>query len=433
MPMSRTGLSSLMGYAPGGAVENEQETTDTSGISSFLNSPVIKDELARQMRFQNIRQTLDSLSPPPRQMTGYDLASELGKGLLAQQGEKFPSLGRGAGLGFQSFKQLSDEIREKARKEKQDRDLTAFGLAFKQADSSRPTGQYVYETKDGIYREYATDTGIKFLGPRGELTNEEFQALYPDHVLTDKSDIAEKLPSYEFVSGLEDKAFEEERGLRLLQNYFQTAMSALDEEKGGGMGLNFIGIAFSRNIKSFAGNKNLTGAELDQFLSSGQLQGLLGAMRKEVVGGGVMTEQDALRVINRLGGKINALANPTLVAGALRDIYADKYRSYERAVNKYNRVPKRGPLQSFEQYEMIPNNEEVMQEIADKGKIPETAVLIETTPDPFDNNKIAVYKYHDYSTGTSYLLNSRGGVDVYEETLQVNPNFDPLDIENEDT
>ena len=426
--MNRTGIPTLMGFENGGDVDTDQTTTDTSGIISAMLDP--QDVTQNFALYSGL---LNQLAPEPRRLTGYDLASELGKGLLAQQGEKFPSLGRGIGLGFQSFKQLSDEIREKARKEKQDRDLTAFGLAFKQKDSSRPTGQYVYETKDGIYREYATDTGIKFLGPRGELTNEEFQALYPDHTLTDTSDLAEKLPDFKYVQTLEDAIKEEERGLKLLENYFQTTMGALDEERGGGMGINFIGIAFSRNIKSFSGNKNLTGAELDQFLASGQLQGLLGAMRKEVVGGGVMTEQDALRVINRLGGNLNALANPTLVAGALRDIYADKYESYEYAVKKYNRVPKRGPLQRFDEYKIRPNNEKVMQEIADEGKVPDTAVLVATTPDPFDNNKIAVFKYHDYSTSTSYELNSRGGLDVYEETLQINPNLNPLDLEDEDT
>jgi len=432
MAMNRAGLKSLMGYENGGGVTNEEQTTDTDntgGISAFLNMPSVRDEIAKQLRFDTIRKTLESISPPPRRLTGYDLASSIGAGLLGQPlQEKIPSIGRGVGLGFQSFKQLSDKIRDEERKAKADRDLTAFGLAFKKSDTSRPTGQYVYETEDGIYREYATDDGIFFFGPKGKLSNDEFQREYPNHVLTDKSDIAGKLPSFEFVQGLEDKAYEEERGIRLLENYFKTTMGALDEEKGGGMGLNFIGIAFSRNIKSFTGNKNLTGAELDQFLASGQLQGLLGAMRKEVVGGGVMTEQDALRVINRLGGNLNALANPTLVAGALRDIYKDKYRTYERAVNKYNRVPKRGPLKTFEKYELIPNNEELMGKIADKGKIPESAILIETTPDPFDTKKISEYKYHDYGTNTTYILNSRGGLDIKEETLEVNPNLEPLDL-----
>ena len=75
--MNRTGIPTLMGFNNGGDVENEQDVTDTGGISSFLNSPSVRNELARQMRFQNIRQTLDSISPPIRQMTGYDLASEL--------------------------------------------------------------------------------------------------------------------------------------------------------------------------------------------------------------------------------------------------------------------------------------------------------------------------------------------------------------------
>jgi Sec-independent protein translocase protein TatA len=372
---------------------------------------------------QAIKQALAGISPPPRQMTGYDLASEVGKGLLAQQGEKFPSIGRGVGLGFQSFKQLSDEIREKSRTQKQERDLLAFGMAYKEKDSSRPTGQYVYDTKDGIYREYATDDGIQFLGAKGRLTNEEFTTMYPDAELTDKSDIAGKLPEYSFVQGLKDKIFEDEKGINLLENYFQTVDGAFDEEKGGGMGLNFVAVAFSRNVKTILGNKNLSPAEIDQYLASGMLQSLLGAMRKEVVGGGVMTEQDAKRVIQALGGNINAMTNPTLVAAALRRLYTEKYNSYSKAVDDYNRVPKRGALKRFENVEKRRDNEKIIEELANEGKVPTTAVLVETQPDKFNPDKIGLYVYHDSATGITYELNSRGGVQQYEEERTVNPNL----------
>jgi hypothetical protein len=445
MPMTRSGLSSLMGYQEGGGVsEFEQmlnnapagspdlasipdanlndQSADSSDSMNFFD-PAMQNEINKRLKFETIKQALAGISPPPRQMTGYDLASEVGKGLLAQQGEKFPSIGRGAGLGFQSFKQLSDEIREKSRTQKQERDLLAFGMAYKEKDSSRPTGQYVYDTTDGIYREYATDDGIQFLGAKGRLTNEEFTTMYPDAELTDKSDIAGKLPEYSFVQGLKDKIFEDEKGINLLENYFQTVDGAFDEEKGGGMGLNFVAVAFSRNVKTILGNKNLSPAEIDQYLASGMLQSLLGAMRKEVVGGGVMTEQDAKRVIQALGGNINAMTNPTLVAAALRRLYTEKYNSYSKAVDDYNRVPKRGALKRFENVEKRRDNEKIIEELANEGKVPTTAVLVATQPDKFNPDKIGLYVYHDSATGITYELNSRGGVQQYEEERTVNPNL----------
>ena len=96
--MSRTGLSSLMGYQEGGAVENEQETADTSGIIGAMLDP--EDVTQNFALYSGL---LNQLAPEPRRLTGYDLASELGKGLLAQQSEKLPSLGRGVGSRLSVF------------------------------------------------------------------------------------------------------------------------------------------------------------------------------------------------------------------------------------------------------------------------------------------------------------------------------------------
>ena len=53
----------------------------------------------------------------------------------------------------------------------------------------------------------------------------------------------------------------------------------------------------------------------------------------------------------------------------------------------------------------------------------ETAVLVETEPDKFNPNKIGLYVYHDSATNITYELNSRGGVQQYEEERTVNPNL----------
>ena len=105
MAMNRAGLKSLMGYQAGGDPSDENTGT-----------PLLPSGIAEN--FAVYRTLLEQISPPPRQLTGYDLISSLGKGLLQQQKEKLPSMGRGIGLGFQEFKALQDAINEETRKTK---------------------------------------------------------------------------------------------------------------------------------------------------------------------------------------------------------------------------------------------------------------------------------------------------------------------------
>lgn len=89
----------------------------------------------------------------------------------------------------------------------------------------------------------------------------------------------------------------------------------------------------------FATGKNgkpLTQSEFDLLRSEGKLQGLLGAFRLETVGGGVMTEQDALRVISYLGGDIDLLQNKQKVQEALQVILDEKLIRYNDEIKTYN-------------------------------------------------------------------------------------------------
>jgi len=215
----------------------------------------------------------------------------------------------------------------------------------------------------------------------------------------------------------EDEIVEQEKGLKQLGSY----RNIIAETPDGGERY------FRRALGSL---QTLVGQghsvdEVTKMIKEGdnRAMSLLGAMRKEVVGGGVMTEQDAKRVIQALGGNINAMTNPTLVAAALRRLYTEKYSSYSKAVDDYNRVPKRGALKKFENVEKRSNNEKIIAELANEGKVPTTAVLVETQPDDFNPNKIGLYVYHDSATGITYELNSRGGVQQYKEERTVNPNL----------
>lgn len=71
-------------------------------------------------------------------------------------------------------------------------------------------------------------------------------------------------------------------------------------------------------------------------LSDARLQGVLGMFRTSVVGPGVMTEQDAERIIRRFGGSVSAFTNPEVVKQAIREVLMLKYNEYEDRLNVYN-------------------------------------------------------------------------------------------------
>lgn len=127
---------------------------------------------------------------------------------------------------------------------------------------------------------------------------------------------------------------EHEISLIKLTNYFNS-------QEGRRFGYKGIADRFVAGIKSILASDDprlqLSPEQLSQKLSESQLQGLLGASRLDVVGGGVMTEQDALRVLAALGGDINAMQNPAVVEARIKEIYNTRYKRYETDLGILNR------------------------------------------------------------------------------------------------
>lgn len=85
---------------------------------------------------------------------------------------------------------------------------------------------------------------------------------------------------------------------------------------------------WSGNIKTFFGAE-LSPQEAARRLAQGEQQGLLGMFREQVVGGGVMTEQDARRVMERLGNSLGDwTTDPSIVARAVQSVMEEKYQTY---------------------------------------------------------------------------------------------------------
>jgi hypothetical protein len=142
-----------------------------------------------------------------------------------------------------------------------------------------------------------------------------------------------------------------ERSLRQVERYFKSVDDA-------DSGWKVLADKFTAQMKTiFKGD--LTPQQFNTLKQNGQLQGLLGQFRKEVVGGGVMTEQDALRVLNALGGDMSVARNPEVVAELLKDIVKDKIANYENVqrptFNAQLKAAQRGEFKEKQKIELDPD------------------------------------------------------------------------------
>jgi hypothetical protein len=81
--------------------------------------------------------------------------------------------------------------------------------------------------------------------------------------------------------------------------------------------------------------RDLTDAQMREAVASAKFEGLLGSVRLEVLGPGVLTEQDAIRLIKSMGG-FGFLADRDAAVRILDDIIAKKEKVMAAKVNEYN-------------------------------------------------------------------------------------------------
>lgn len=132
-------------------------------------------------------------------------------------------------------------------------------------------------------------------------------------------------------------------------------------DKAGG-GINFTINSFLRDVETILDGENLTQEQLAAGLATGQQEGLLGKYRVEVVGGGVMTEQDAKRVITALGRR-GALRNKQEMKIFLNQMFRDKYNRYEREVQFFNTTIKDQQDAAFNPFNEYTSYENMMEEL----------------------------------------------------------------------
>ena len=118
-----------------------------------------------------------------------------------------------------------------------------------------------------------------------------------------------------------------EKDLKVLQRY---AGSREKIEQG----IDFLTNKFLGTYKTLVG-KPLSEQEFLTFRSRADFQSLLGKIRTEVLGPGVMTEYDAQRLEEALG-RFGATSNPEVVKEIMRELINEKVTSGKSLIDEYN-------------------------------------------------------------------------------------------------
>ena len=221
--------------------------------------------------------------------------------------------GQAVGMGIEAMLKQQNEM-DKLKK------ISQRGFEARGPYVRKGTNEYLGE---GVFNP---TTGVMQLStPSGEII-----PLPADAEPTVKSYLSRDAVGASGLIKLEQTVAEHEKSLGQLTSY----LSGFEDRNTG---FKLLADQFATSLKTFFDTGDLTPAQFAAAYQNGQLQGLLGAQRLSVVGGGVMTEQDALRVISAVGGDISALQNPEIVAAQIERIYNERYQLYETDVGILNR------------------------------------------------------------------------------------------------
>ena len=192
----------------------------------------------------------------------------------------------------------------------------------------------VYEDRGKIIGEGVFDrwTGEKYIPVvvDGKLVK---KAIPPEAVPRTESSLSVGIPSFSQFRKVADATVADEIQIRSYARYMKN-------QGDTNVGVRRLADDLVAYYKTFFDDKskemNLSKKELALRIAKGQLQGLLGGARIITVGPGVMTEQDARRVLANLGGDVTALQNPEVMAAQISRMFHDKARDYENNLKFYN-------------------------------------------------------------------------------------------------
>ena len=201
---------------------------------------------------------------------------------------------------------------------------------------------------EGVFNKWTGEKYIREVTEDGKLIK---KPIPPGAEPRTEASLSAGIPNFSQFKKVSDAVIADEIQIRRYSEY-------MGNQKNANVGVRRLADDLVAYYKTFFNDKskemNLTKEELALRILKGQLQGLLGGARVITVGPGVMTEQDARRVLENLGGKVDALQNPEVVAAQISRMFNDKMRDYENNLGFYNYgVQYRYNRRGFEEKESI--------------------------------------------------------------------------------
>ncbi len=247
--------------------------------------------------------------------------------------------GQAVGMGIEAMLKQQNEM-DKLKK------VSARGFEARGPIVRKGTNEYLGE---GVFNP--TSGQMMLSTPGGEII-----PLPADAEPTVKSALSgERLSGNQMVK-LAGEVRSSENSLKKLNKYLGT-------QGGTNQGFERLGDTFLTRLKTLFG-EDLTAEELNLAVAQGQMQAILGGLRVATVGPGVMTEQDAERVVAAIGGRPDALQNPAVMGQLIRDAFEFQYNLYEQqyedlalAYDFYGRPMRDKILNPFEDSGSIPSSQ----------------------------------------------------------------------------
>tara|TARA_R110000764_G_scaffold240036_1_gene341684 strand:+ start:2327 stop:3604 length:1278 start_codon:yes stop_codon:yes gene_type:complete len=299
---------------------------DDSNVEEDLNDRLIKQNLEENVGEIPITTKRRQLLLGSQQLGGLENKETAERFLREQQYPRMTNLLDMAKTDNQSMDTVRDLIALKSQEE----------LGIEGTQKGPNTTQSLWTTGKGenqqVFREVYENGKRFFDGPTGRLTYDEVIDKYGDILPTTAGGFDGGSKSFtsrkQFADDVTDIS-DIDISLNNLEEYFGGV-------KDTNTGLKRLGDELSSAIKTLLGDEKYTNAEVLLGIARSRLQRQIGSNRLAIVGGGVMTEKDAWRVIQGLGGDINSLQNPEVLRKALKDMYEINLRKRDNLVTLYN-------------------------------------------------------------------------------------------------
>jgi len=204
----------------------------------------------------------------------------------------------------------------------------------------------------------------------------------------------------------------EKRELTTFEEDLTKLTKFMENVDNGPVGMEKLATQFSSYLNTILGKNDLTPQELRQKVLEGDFQALIGANRIEVVGGGVMTEQDAIRIIKALGGDpADISTNPEAVITEMSKIFAQKYNTYKDALETYNINVTSGGFGAYPKKELIEFNDNFLNILS-----PDQALRLDLTQIP-DFSKTQLLRLLDLNLNSDGEVIDDAFTDIQKEQI----------------